>query len=218
VFDGRSAGMRRILGCMALTAALAACGSQSETAPRTQPSSVAPTAASQNAGAAAPTPQPQSGHPTNTHPGKCKAADLSVSLGDKQGYDDSTGTFTRLLILTNTSGRVCTIESYPGVSYVSGPNSSGSQIGDSAFRPGGTRKQYTLRKGQEVSASVGFADVSRLEPATCQPTPVWGLRVIPPDDTESLYLPFTEFKGCANDKMPGHQLTVGMVDSGPGDN
>jgi hypothetical protein len=210
VFDGRSAGMRRILGCMALTAALTACGSQSETAPRTQPSSVAPTAASQNA--------PQSSHPTNTHPGKCKAADLSVSLGDKQGYDDSTGTFTRLLILTNTSGRVCTIESYPGVSYVSGPNSSGSQIGDSAFRPGGTRKQYTLHKGQEVSATVGFADVSRLESATCQPRPVWGLRVIPPDDTESLYVPFTEFKGCANDKMPCHQLTVGMVDSGPGDN
>jgi hypothetical protein len=187
-----------------------------ETAPRTQSSSVAPTAASQNAGAAIPT--PQSSHPTNTHPEKCKAAHLSASLGDKQGYDDSTGTFTRLLILTNTSGRVCTIESYPGVSYVSGPNSSGSQIGASAFCPGGTRKQYTVHKGQEVSATVGFADVSRLEPATCQPTPVWGLRVIPPDDTESLYLPFTEFKGCANDKMPGHQLTVGMVDSGPGDN
>lgn len=213
MFLGRAAQAGTVLVGVLLTAAIAGCGADNQGS--TPP---APAEGSTNQPAAAPQ-QASSGKPAegNAKPDEdsCKAADLSVGLGVKQGTDPD-GNYTQYLEFTNKSGRTCTMEGYPGVSYVTGPN--GAQVGEAAFRPGGSRAKVTLRKGQTTTALLTLAKVSNFDPAACQPQPVSGLRVIPPGDTESMYVQLHSLggdapKGCANAKLPNHQLQVQMIGS-----
>ena len=154
-----------------------------------------------NQGAAA-KPQASSGN------GLCKAGDVKLSLGNG---DTAAGTTQRPLIITNVSGHECTIQGFPGISYVGGDD--GHQIGKDAFRDGTKGTAIKLATGQAASAAIGFTQVADFDPGTCKPEAVKGLRVYLPQETASLFLPM-EGTGCSGTAIPGDQLTVKTLHSG----
>jgi hypothetical protein len=128
------------------------------------------------------------------------------------GEDGTAGTMYRGLVFTNTSGRVCTIQGFPGVSFVAGED--GHQVGEAAIRTGEKGPVITLRPGAAATAPVGFRNVGHFDPAVCGPTPVRGLRVYPPHDRRAVFVPFAT-TGCAA-IVPGGQLIVRTVHAGGG--
>ena len=137
--------------------------------------------------------------------GECKAADLSLSLG--QG-DAAAGTVYRPVIFSNKSGRTCTMQGFPGVSYVTGDD--GHQVGPAAERVGAKGPVITLAPNGRAQAPVGFVQVRNVDTNVCRPTETRGLRIYPPHDTASMFLPLPG-TGCAGNP-PGQQLSVKTVE------
>lgn len=152
--------------------------------------------------------QPQATTPTASD-NECKVADLSLKLG---GGDAAAGTSYRALVFTNKGTRTCTMQGFPGVSYVAGDDTH--QVGPAAFRDGAKGSAVTLKPGASSFVDVGFVQVGNFDPNACKPTEVRGLRVYPPHDYDSMFLanPGT---GCAA-TPPGNQLTVDTVKAGAG--
>lgn len=174
-------------------------GSTSQTAP---PTSAPPATASpppSTAQAQQPAPKPDTGSGT-----ECKVADLKLSLS---GGDAAAGTTYRNLVFTNKGGRTCTIQGFPGVSYVTGDD--GHQVGPAAYRVGKKGPVITVQPGASAISDIGFVQVRNYDPAVCKPTEVRGLRVYPPHEYDSMFVeaPGT---GCAG-TPPGNQLTVATV-------
>lgn len=154
----------------------------------------------------APAPKPKPKPQTSL----CTSGDLKLSLG--QG-DAAAGTAWRPLRFTNKSNSTCKIQGYPGVSYVA---KDGHQVGAAAYREGGKGPAIMLRPGKTANAPVGFAQIHNWDSSECKPTAVQGLRVYPPQETNSLAInnPTT---GCANENMhDGYQLTVETMKPGAG--
>jgi hypothetical protein len=140
---------------------------------------------------------------------ECKVADLNVRLG---GGDAAAGTSYRALVFTNKGGRTCTMQGFPGVSFVAGDD--GHQVGPAAYRTGDKGAVVTLKPGESAFADVGFVQVANYDPAACKPTEVRGLRIYPPHDYDSMFLP-NPGTGCAG-TPPGNQLTIATVQPGTG--
>jgi hypothetical protein len=153
----------------------------------------------------APSPQPSAPPQPVAGSGECKAADLSLSVGDSEG---AAGTVYRSVVFTNKSGRTCTMQGFPGVSYVTGDD--GHQVGEAAVRVGAKGPVITLAPGDKAKAPVGFVQVGNYDTAVCRPTPTRGLRIYPPHDTASMFLPL-DGNGCAGNP-PGQQLSVKTVE------
>ncbi|GAA2880482.1 DUF4232 domain-containing protein [Pseudonocardia halophobica] len=158
------------------------------TAPATPPASTT---------AAAPT---SGGDPLS--PPNCPTASLRITLGDG---DAGAGSSYRPLIFTNTGGSTCQLRGFPGVSYVSGDD--GHQVGPAAAMSGERGGEVRLAPGGSAAAQLQLVDVQNFDAATCRPTPVRGLRVYPPGNTQSAFVPF-ETTGCAAEQLPGNQLSV----------
>ncbi|HKS48125.1 MAG TPA: DUF4232 domain-containing protein [Amycolatopsis sp.] len=199
----------------ALVAVVSACGSGANNA-QPQPSGSATPSAAESATTTALPPSIEAPPPAATGnvvpagDGLCKSSDLKLSVG--RG-DAAAGTMYRPVVFTNTSDHSCVIQGFPGVSYVGGAD--GHQVGPAAFRDGGKGAAITLAKGETAYAMVGFVNVGNYDPVTCQPQPVRGLRVYPPQETASQFvdLPTT---GCGSDQIPGNQLTVKTIERGSG--
>jgi Protein of unknown function (DUF4232) len=140
----------------------------------------------------------------------CNSADIKLSVG--RG-DAAAGTVYRPLVFTNGGDHPCVIQGFPGVSYAGGAD--GHQVGAAAVRTGTKGAPITLNKGDSAYADIGMVNVQNYDPVTCQPQPVRGLRVYPPQETASMFvdLPTT---GCGNHNIPGNQLTVKTIEKGTG--
>ncbi|MGH3470351.1 MAG: DUF4232 domain-containing protein, partial [Thermocrispum sp.] len=114
---------------------------------------------------------------------------------------------------TNKSGSACVIQGFPGVSFVAG--NDGHQVGAAAYRDGAKGSPVTLKPGATAYAAVGFTQVRNFDPADCKPTPVRGLRVYPPQETESMFLR-NSGTGCANADLGDNQLKVQTIRPGRG--
>jgi len=134
---------------------------------------------------------------------------LTVSLGSG---DAAAGTSYVQLLFTNKGNRPCVIQGFPGVSYVTGDN--GTQVGAPAERDGTKAGSVTLAAGAVASATLARVQVLNYDESVCRPTPVRGLRVYPPGDTVSLFVP-TNGTGCAG-SPPGPQLRISTVKAGRG--
>lgn len=173
----------------------------------TQPTVTAPTSTSETPTSAAPEPTPAEVPPPQpVANGLCKAANLKLSVRDG---DAAAGTVYRNLVFTNVSSAPCTIQGFPGVSYVTGDN--GQQVGEPAVRVGTKGAAIKLAPGQSAVALVGFTQVANYDPAVCKPTEVRGLRVYPPQETASMFVPLAG-TGCAGNP-PGQQLSVKTIQS-----
>ncbi|WP_051792018.1 DUF4232 domain-containing protein [Amycolatopsis jejuensis] len=183
---------------------LSACGQGAPAA--SGPSSSEAPSSSSSAPSSAPSP---SGSSSSAKPpvdnGLCKAADVTLSIGKG---DAGAGSVYRPLLIKNTSNTPCTIQGFPGVSYVGGAD--GHQIGPAAFREGEKGAVVKLAPGQSAAADLQFVQVRNFDPAVCKPTDVKGLRVYLPQETASKFVadPGT---GCAGEKLPGNQLAVKTV-------
>src|ERR1700754_750226 len=113
-------------GCSG-SAANTGAGSAPTTAPAASPSTTeSPTASSMPTASDTPGANPVSA--------RCHTNDLGVKPGTGGA---AAGTQYVPLVLSNTSGRTCTLYGYPGVSWVAGDQ--GTQVGD-AFQRGGSDK------------------------------------------------------------------------------
>jgi len=189
--------------------ALSACGGGGTTnaaSSSTPSSSETPTATTVTTATSSPASTPAAppvGQPADN--GLCKAGDVKLSLG--QG-DAGAGSVYRPLLITNSSAKPCTIQGFPGVSYVAGAD--GHQVGKDAFREGTKGNAVKLNPGQAAAADIQFVNVRNFDPGTCQPTPVKGLRIYLPQETASNFVP-SDGTGCASTKIPGNQLAVKTV-------
>ena len=187
-----------VLG-VALGVLTAGCGAPA--APTAAPTTVTVTAPATSRPADT---SPPTAEPTGAGTPRCTAAGLSATLG--QG-DGAAGSVTRPLVFTNTGNHACELRGFPGVSYVAGDD--GHQVGPAAQETGERAGAVVLRPGGQAVALVQFVQVANFDATVCRPTPVRGLRVYPPGDTASLFVPAAG-TGCAG-TPPGPQLTVRTV-------
>src|SRR4051812_25697662 len=119
-------------------------------------------------------------------PGQCTTGNLAVHLGPAGGAAGST---YEPLVFTNKGSATCTLNGYPGVSFVA--PSSGKQVGAPASRnPQHPAALVTLAPGATASALLQIANEANYPATTCKPTTVSGLRVYPPGATTALYVAF----------------------------
>ncbi|RMI30348.1 DUF4232 domain-containing protein [Nocardia stercoris] len=137
----------------------------------------------------------------------CRTAQLTLSQGDNGGDHGGMGTFVAQLIFTNTGPAACVMQGYAGVSQTVG--ATGDPVGAPA-----DRDTSSLAKVVPVTLAPGgaaqfllFTSNWQNYPDTCAPKSTDHLRVYPPDNTDSLALPWDR-KICTG---PMHLLTVRPV-------
>lgn len=136
--------------------------------------------------------------------GACPVSGLRITYADDEGGAGA-GSVTGTLTFTNTGSAACTLRGFPGVSYVAG--AAGTQVGQPATRTGDPVKTRTLAPGKRVTAALRRSQAGNYGDE-CSATKVDGLRVYPPDSTESFVVAF-KTTGCKNPSAP--LLQVGPV-------
>jgi hypothetical protein len=108
----------------------------------------------------------------------------------------ASGHYLYTLNLTNNSGASCTLNGYPGVSFVSSPG--GSQIGAAATRATTAYvfsdqppQTVTLAPGQTVHADLQLVSYGDYPPSQCDAVTAQWVRVYPPNQTAPLYIQLT---------------------------
>ncbi len=146
-------------------------------------------------------------------PPACPTSQLAVTLGPANG---AAGSVYFPLNFRNQGSTTCTLNGYPGVSFVTG--ATGTQVGSPATRVAvngsATSPQLvTLAPGKSANAALREVNVANYPAATCTPTPVLGLRVYPPGETAAAFVsqPTT---GCA--QTGPEQMQVSFVVAGGG--
>jgi hypothetical protein len=109
------------------------------------------------------------------------------------------GTAYQELLIKNVGGRTCTMEGYPGVSFL---DSHGAQIGAAVPRMAGTGGRVTLVPGGSAGALVAYHDVYVSTVVGCRPTTAASVKVYPPDERASLTAP-TALMVCDNTATSG---------------
>lgn len=163
-------------------------------APSASGSSSAPAASASSGGSSsgAPTGDPGSA-PLRSD--RCTATALSASLGD--GGGGAAGSTLPDLVLTNTGTQRCTLQGFPGVSFVGGGN--GTQLGAAGtFDRSRTPGTVTLDPGKSAHAPLRIARAENYPSDTCQPVTADGLRVYPPGSTAALFVATTGLTACRN--------------------
>jgi hypothetical protein len=185
---------RPLLGVVLGAVLLGGCGGGGEggPSPASPASSTAPTSASASAPASASpsvsaSVSESSGATTSNEPAtaECRVGDLRFHLSPGEGAAGST--YYRLR-MTNTSSAPCASGGYGGVSLVAEPG--GAPIGAPADRlQPGRRTPFTLRPGAAAEATLRDTDAGNYPRSRCHPTSARGLRVYPPDETHSTFVP-----------------------------
>jgi len=129
--------------------------------------------------------------------GMCRSRDLALRTEPDEGGSGMGHAITRL-VFQNTSGHACWVRGYPGVSYVTGDD--GRQVGGAARRdrarpPSAAR--IWLIPNAHAYALLDQANPRNYPAGRCDPTAVRGLRVYPPEETASLYVP-DKGEACAD--------------------
>ena len=163
--------------------------------------SAAPSPSTSPSPSASPAPSPSVSPPAGG--GFCSAAQLTGTIQDQLGGAGA-GSVYRTLVLTNASDQECTVEGYPGVSFVEG---SGTQIGAPADRDGSTAAVVILAPGASATTTLQQTNAQNYG-ANCGLTPAAGLRVYPPGATDSLVLP-QEIAACSATSIV--LMTVGTL-------
>jgi hypothetical protein len=133
----------------------------------------------------------------------CATSALTLSVS---GANGAAGSTYETLDLQNTGSVSCTLEGYPGVSYVTG--SAGTQVGAAAVRDtSSTAVLVTLAPGATATAQLRLIDAGNYG-ANCQITPVLGFRVYPPGQTAAGFVAASG-EACASTSV--QDLYVGAL-------
>lgn len=139
---------------------------------------------------------------------RCSVGELTGSIAD--GGGGAAGSYGVAIVLANDGQRSCTLQGWPGVSFVGDGN--GTQIGAPAVLDRSTpHETLTLAPGDEVQAILRITQAANYDAAECEPQAVDGFRVYPPGSVESLFVGATgsSYEACANASV--EQLTVGAL-------
>src|SRR3954451_24349258 len=121
-------------------------------------------------------------------PDRCHTSELTGRLAPGS---PGAGQRFATLTLTDTGGQTCTIDGYGGLGLA---GSDGHALPTRQVRtPSPAPALVTLHAGQAVSAQLHWGAVTGTgdaAPGPCQPTPPT-LRVIPPDETDALSVPWS---------------------------
>ncbi|WP_430331717.1 DUF4232 domain-containing protein [Rhodococcus sp. ACT016] len=201
----------RGLGILAAAAALTAAGCSTDKNGTPEPSPAAGSAPPATTAAPAAATSINATSPDSTvnaaaHPDGCAVSELRLTLGQTQGAAGST---ELPLVFTNVGGRTCVLDGFPGVSYVQG-GPDGAQVGAAATRSGESDGAVSLAPNGTATAMVRAVNVENYPADTCAPTDVAGLRVYPPNDTGSIFVPYPT-KGCSGTAEGLNQLSVQTV-------
>ncbi|WP_314103107.1 DUF4232 domain-containing protein [uncultured Frigoribacterium sp.] len=132
---------------------------------------------------------------------RCTVDELGIEIADGggQGGGGAAGSYGVAFIFTNTGDRTCTLQGWPGVSFVGGGN--GTQVGASATLDRGTpHDTQDLAPGGETQALVKITQAGNYDPAECQPTATDGFRIYPPGSVRSIFVGASgsSYEACAN--------------------
>lgn len=195
------------LGMLTLTGCASGEPAVEETSPASSASSEATTAEAEPSESATAEPAesseaaPSASASATTSPtaaaadGVCTADMLSAVLETEMG-GGAAGSVYRQIIFTNRADEECEITGYPGVSYV---DAEGNQVGAPADREPAESAQVILAPGESAVAPVKQTNAQNYG-ADCQLTETAGLRVYPPNDTESLIVDQTG-EACASEDI-----------------
>lgn len=136
---------------------------------------------------------------------RCTTSELTITLGQAGG---AAGSNYYPLIFTNTGSRECTLQGFPGVSYVTGD--SGKQVGGAASRQGDKGPVVTLSPGASASAQLQEVNVQNFPADVCKPVSTRGLRVYPPGETHAAFVPQPNGLGCQADPLPDGQFQLSV--------
>lgn len=101
------------------------------------------------------------------------------------------------LVLTNTGATSCTLQGWPGVSFVGGGD--GAQIGAAATQDqASAHPTVTLAPGQAAVAPLKIGQAGNYSSADCGPRTPDGFRVYPPGSKQSLFVRDTSYQACAD--------------------
>ncbi|KOU61786.1 hypothetical protein ADK57_26840 [Streptomyces sp. MMG1533] len=215
----------RLVGAVAVLGLLTSCGGGDGTssAPQKVTGTAAPateggtTASAASAAPSGPTPTPTPApsasasspaaedSPTAVS-ARCHTSELRASVGRN---DPGAGQWNFPVVLTNTSGRTCTVRGYPGAAFL---DASGKQLGPDPRRSAGTPVTVTLAPGRSAWAGLTFSnpEVSGARAATPQ-----SLLVTPPDERDPLKVAWTAGQVPVSGNASSVFLTVFAAGSGP---
>jgi hypothetical protein len=143
----------------------------------------------------------------------CQPSSLQVTVNASQAGGAAGSTYLPV-DFTNTSSSPCGLYGYPGMSFVTAGDGSGSQIGAAAQQnPSFGKVPIRLAAGGAAHAWLQVTEAGNYPSATCQPVTAHWLRVYAPGETRALYVSHA-FDACSSDSAP--LLTVMPVRSGQG--
>lgn len=187
------------------TLALTGCGSGNPSAsPPTVIASETAAAPGTATGGATSAPGTTTSAGTPVGPALCRTADLKLSKGRTDG---AAGSAYTPFIFTNAAMHPCTLTGFPGVSFVDSP--TGDPIGAPADRDT-SKPTVTLGINEKASAMLRIT-VAGNYGDKCQKVTAAGLRIYPPDNTDSLFFPW-EDSACANTDV--HLLEISSLEPG----
>jgi hypothetical protein len=141
-----------------------------------------------------------------TSSSRCHTSELSAKVG---GSDPGAGQENFPIVLTNASGRTCTVRGYPGAAFV---NASGQQLGpDPQRESGSTVTTVTLKPGQSAWAGLTFSNPEISGAKTATPTT---LVVTPPDEKDPLKVKWTNGTVPVSGNASSVRLTVFSAGTG----
>lgn len=194
----------------------AACGTATQNGPGAgSPSSGRPATSATSTPPASPSSSSARSPAAHAAGSPCATSALKVTVDTSQA-GGTAGSVYYPIDLTNTSGSSCTLQGYPGVSFVAKP--SGSQIGQAATRNTTVKAaQVRLKPGGVAHATLRVVDAGNYDPSVCKPVTAHWLRVYPPGQRTAAYASFTA-KACsaAVPAKLGAPLSVYVVRPGAG--
>jgi hypothetical protein len=112
------------------------------------------------------------------------------------------------LVLTNTGSKQCSLQGWPGVSFVG--NGNGTQLGNAAeFDRSTPHATVVLQAGGTAQAPLKIAQAMDYSESDCKPQKADGFRVYPPGSTDSLFVKDDSVTACTTTTV--NLLTVGAL-------
>lgn len=173
-------------------------------------SSGSPTASPTGSGTSTPTgsssPRPTGTSTSAPIDGQCDTGTLTGSI--QPGGGGAAGSVEVTLVLTNGGTAECSLQGWPGVSFVG--DDDGTQLGAAAeFDRSTPHPTVTLQPGGTAQAPLKIVQALNYPESDCDPKQPDGFRVYPPGSTESLFIAYTNAMACESSSVS--LLTVGAL-------
>ncbi|MEN2736783.1 DUF4232 domain-containing protein [Microbacterium sp. X-17] len=163
-----------------------------------------PASSDSTSGTGSASPRPTATSDSQPIQGQCATSNLTGAIG--KGGGGAAGSVEVTIVLTNTGSTQCSLQGWPGVSFVGDGN--GTQLGNAAqFDRTTPHDTVVLQPGGTAQAPLKITQALNYPDADCKPKPADGFRVYPPGSTESLFVKADNYTACTTTTV--NLLTVG---------